>query len=237
MSALCDWQNAGDSLDSAPVQREAEVLQHYAYLVRRVVAHMRSQIGVVADRDDLQQIGLMALLKAIRRYGKERDEQFESYAFKYIRGAMLDEFRRLDWRSRQARQDAHRFRDGVRKLRNQLGREPKEREICAALNISTKELMDFHYLEQAEVVDSFEQLLEQQGPMAADDRDIHRLELRRLLAQSMQHLPARNKLLLQLYYTHELNMKEIALTLGLTESRVCQLHRQSLQLLTEKLTS
>lgn len=237
MSALCDWQSAGEQLDTAPVPQETEALQRYAYLVRRVVAHMRTQIGVVADRDDLQQIGLMALLKAIRRYGRKQDEQFESYAFKHIRGAMLDEFRRLDWRSRQSRQEAHRFRDGVRQLRSQLGREPSEPEICAALKISTKQLMEFHYLEQAEVVDSFEQLLEQQGPMASEDRDIARMEQRRLLAQTMQQLPARNKLLLQLYYTHELNMKEIALTLGLTESRVCQLHKQSLQLLTEKLTS
>ncbi len=235
MLAQHEWKAAGEQIENQPVAGENEALNRYAHLVRRVVAHMRSQIGVVADRDDLQQIGMMALLKAIRRYGRSFDEQFEAYAFKSIRGAMLDEFRRLDWRSRQSRKEAHDFRDALRELRRKLGREPRDSEICIALKISERQLLNMRYLEQAEVVESFEVLLEQQTHFADSNEDIEQLEVRQLMKQTLAMLPERHRILLQLYYTHELNMKEIALTLGLTESRVCQLHKQSLQLLTEKL--
>ncbi len=232
------WQEeVGDTFANQPVAGENEALNRYSYIVRRAVAHMRSHIGVVADRDDLQQIGLMALLKAIRRYGRAQDEQFESYAFKHVRGAMLDEFRRLDLRSRQSRQEAHQFRDAVRGLRKQLGREPRDAEICEQLGIDMQTLQKLRYSEQAEVVECFESLLETQSEIAGVSDDTEQADMQRLLKQSMASLPQRNKLLLQLYYTHELNMKEIALTLDLTESRVCQLHKQSLELLMQKLTN
>ncbi|MCH1929367.1 FliA/WhiG family RNA polymerase sigma factor [Shewanella sp. A25] len=231
------WQEVGEAISSQPVAGESSALNRYGYIVKRAVAHMRSHIGVVADRDDLQQIGMMALLKAIRRYGRDQDEQFESYAFKHVRGAMLDEFRRLDLRSRQSRQEAHQFRDAVRALRRQLGREPRDGEICEKLGLSAQALQKLRYSEQAEVVECFEDLLESQGELAGVSEDMQQADTQRLLKQAMASLPTRNKLLLQLYYTHELNMKEIALTLDLTESRVCQLHKQSLELLMQKLTN
>ncbi|GGO69355.1 FliA/WhiG family RNA polymerase sigma factor [Bowmanella pacifica] len=236
MLATDVWTTSHEQPSQRSVAGESSLLNRYGHLIKRAAAHMRTQVGVVVDRDDLQQIGMMALLGAIRRYGRDVDEHFESYAFKSVRGAMLDEFRRVDWRPRQLRQQAHKLRDQVRALRRTLGREPSDNEICSAMQIDASQLLELQYVEQAEAVDSLEQLMEQGGPLQADDVQVQ-AEVRLSLQKALAALPARNKLLLHLYYTHELNMKEIALTLQLTESRVCQLHKQSVEMLTRRLQS
>lgn len=239
MLAQEQWEVTEVQRSLGPVAKESEVLNTYAYLVKRAASHMRTQIGVMVDRDDIQQIGLMALLTAIRRYGRAADEQFESYAFKYVRGAMLDEFRRTDWRPRQLRQQAHKLRDKIRQLSKELGREPSDSEVCEAMQFTPEQYLELQYVNQAEAIESFEQALELGGNLLAtqgsDEAD--ELDMKLAVKHAMSGLPARNKLLLHLYYTHELNMKEIALTLRLTESRVCQLHKQSIDLLTRRLQS
>ena len=239
MLAKEQWTEMEAQHDEMSAVKESEVLEKYAYLVQRAAAHMRTQIGVMVDRDDIQQIGLMALLTAIRRYGRSADAQFESYAFKCIRGAMLDEFRRTDWRPRQLRQQAHQYRDKVRQLSKELKREPNDSEICQALQLTQEQYTELQYVAQAEAIESFEQTLEMTGNqfVAEGANEDTALEVKMSLKRAIDSLPARNKLLMHLYYTHELNMKEIALTLNLTESRVCQLHKQSVELLTKKLQS
>jgi len=213
------------------VPDENRWLLHYSHLVKRAAGHLRSQLGPVVDSDDLQQIGLLGLLSALRRYGKTPDETFAAYAFKRVRGAMLDEFRRSDWRSRQDRQQAHQFRDASRALTKQLGRLPSQQELASHLQIDANALAELLYLAQAESMESLDQLLEQQQHAELGESCLSALELKLSLQQAMASLPSRNKLLLHLYYSHELNMKEIAAVLELTESRVCQLHKQSIDLL------
>ncbi|MCQ8877500.1 FliA/WhiG family RNA polymerase sigma factor [Pseudoalteromonas shioyasakiensis] len=231
------WPDQDNNNDS-PITgaQESELLARYAYLVKRAAAHMRTQVGVVVDTDDLQQIGLVALLSSIRRYGRQTDEKFAAFAFKRIRGAMLDEFRRIDWRPRHLRQQSHKLRDVGRALMRKLGREPTDSELCDALSINTDELLELHYITQAEAMDSFESMLEEglQHCNTSDEK-LAQVESASMLQKAMATMPPRNKLLLQLYYTHEMNMKEIALTLDLTEARVCQLHKQALDALTRKL--
>lgn len=230
------WPNADEaqtSLLSGAV--ESELLERYAYLVKRAAAHMRTQLGVVVDMDDIQQIGLVALLSSIRRYGRNVDEQFAAFAFKRIRGAMLDEFRRIDWRGRQLRQQSHQLRDATRKLLKQLGREPSDSELCQELNIDLTQLLKLHYASQAEAIDSLEGLLGGTEQFSDAGRQLSNTETALMLQKVLATLPERNKLLLHLYYSHEMNMKEIALALDLTEARVCQLHKQALDALTRKL--
>ncbi|MBE0359883.1 MULTISPECIES: FliA/WhiG family RNA polymerase sigma factor [Pseudoalteromonas] len=216
--------------------KETELLTQYSFLVKRAAAHMRTQVGVLVDNDDIQQIGLVALLSSLRRYGRDIDEKFTAFAFKRIRGAMLDEFRRLDWRPRQLRQQSHQLRDMTRTLRKQHGREATDTELCDALNIEHNELIKLQYSEQAEAIESLESLLEDNpklsitSPSSEDKADTVLM-----LKKAMSGMNTREKLLLQLYYTHEMNMKEIALTLELTEARVCQLHKRALETLTKKL--
>lgn len=236
MLAMTPWPDPdhSSSFSFSPAQ-ETKLLQHYGYLVKRAAAHLRSLAGSMVDKDDLQQIGLMGLLSALRRYGRDVDEQFESYAFKRIRGAMLDEFRRTDWRPRQLRQQAHQLRDKSRELTRTLGRVPSDDELCSALNIDQQTFLELQYVGQAEAMESLDLLLEQQAESQLGSSNLSQLELKLSLKKAMASLPDRNKLLLQLYYSHELNMKEIALVLQLTESRVCQLHKQSVELLSKKL--
>ncbi|HEX5791864.1 MAG TPA: FliA/WhiG family RNA polymerase sigma factor [Rheinheimera sp.] len=222
------------SFSFTPAQ-ESVLLNRYSYLVKRAASHLRSLLGSMVDKDDLQQIGLMGLLSALRRYGRDVDEQFESYAFKRVRGAMLDEFRRIDWRPRQLRQQSHQLRDKTRELTRQLGRIPTDEELCQAMAIDADTLLELQYVGQAEAMESLDLLLEQQSEAQLGSTNLSQLELKLSLKKVMASLPERNKLLLQLYYAHELNMKEIALVLELTESRVCQLHKQSVEMLSKKL--
>jgi RNA polymerase sigma factor for flagellar operon FliA len=236
MLVQTEWSEQVSETNTLTAEKESELLARYAYLVKRAGAHMRTQLGVMVDVDDIQQVGLVALLSSIRRYGRDVDEKFAAYAFKCIRGAMLDEFRRVDWRPRQLRQKSHKLRDCTRALMKSLGREPNDTELCEALKVSPDELLELHYITQAEAMDSLESLLDDGGQYcSATDDTLSKAESAMELQTAMATLPARNKLLLQLYYTYEMNMKEIALTLELTEARVCQLHKEALIALTRKL--
>lgn len=214
---------------------ESKLLSDYAYLVKRAASHLRSMVGTIVDQDDIQQVGLLGLLSAIRRYGKAVDEYFESYAFKCIRGAMLDEFRRTDWRPRQLRTDAHRLRDAERALTKQLGRLPTEEELRNHLAISTQTLTELRYVLQAESIESLSVLLDEQGEaiFAMNGQD-HISSI--AMKQALDSLQERQRLVLHLYYQHDLNMKEIALVMNLTESRVCQLHKIAIDRLVNKLS-
>lgn len=237
MLAEHQWSDAEQQCSGTQaVANENELLQKYSILVKRAAAHLRSLSGAMVDSDDLLQVGLLGLLSAIRRYGREPDEFFEAYAFKRVRGAMLDEFRRTDWRARQQRQQAHQFRDASRELMRQLGRAPTHDELSKHMGIDNVRLHELMYLDQAESMESLDALLEQHQHAVLGETSLSGLEVKMSLKQAMADLPERNKLLLHLYYSHELNMKEIALVLDLTESRVCQLHKQSIEMLNKKLS-
>jgi RNA polymerase sigma factor FliA len=204
-------------------------------LVKRVVKHLRSQVGTVVDEEDLLQIGLMGLLEAIRRYGDCGDGYFEGYAFKRVRGAILDELRRQDWRPRQVRQQANQLNQTVRDLTRKLGREPSERELSSEMGVSTEKVYE---LEVASLVDQFaslEDLLARGDYQEAVSSEIEQFQRKRTLRQALSRLNKREQILLMLYYQKELNMKEIALALDLTESRVCQLHKSAISELRKNL--
>lgn len=203
---------------------ENQLLVRFAPLVKRVVAHLRSQVSATFSLEDFEQIGLLGLLEAIRRYGGEPDEQFESYAFKRIRGAILDELRRLDWRPRQLRQASHALNRQARELYNRLGRNPRDSELAQAMGISQEELRQLSYAQQAEEMQCLDDWLSAGGQEPSDD--MSREETRLALKQALATLKPRQQMLLALYYEHDLNMKEIAAVLDLTESRVCQLHKE-----------
>lgn len=216
------------------VADEGKWLAKYAYLVKRACAHLRSQVSASCNLEDFHQVGLMGLLEAIRRYG-EPDEAFESFAFKRIRGAILDELRRQDWRPRALRQAAHNLNHQRRQLYRQLSREPTDEELAAAVGISVDEVRELAYANQAEEMQCLEDWLAKGDE--GDGGDLRHMELQHTLTQALAQMPERERLLIALYYQYDLNMKEIALTLGLTESRVCQLHKECLAKLNQLLGS
>jgi RNA polymerase sigma factor for flagellar operon FliA len=228
-----DWDTPCELATSPPRTGEHAILTRYLPLVKRAASHLRSQVCACFDQEDMEQVGMMGLLEAWRRYGSEPDAQFESYAFKRIRGAMLDELRRLDWRPRQLRQQVHGHNQVQRELYNRLGRNPTEQELALALDCSIEEVRQLAYASQAEALQSLEEWLENGGRAPASESDD--VDLAMTLSKVIGSLDKREQLLLSLYYQQELNMKEIALVLGLTESRVCQLPKQCVLQLKQRL--
>ena len=228
MNQSLAWKENCEDL-TLPAQEEEQLLIKYLYLVKRAVSHLRSQVSTLQSYEDLIQIGTMGLLEAIRRYGSEPDDVFEGYAFKRIRGAILDELRRQDWRPRQARQQAHKLNRARRTLLKELGREPSEEELAAHLEVDLKQVQAMEFDNVAEEMHSLDELLQVDSNVLSYDSSTDNGEIKQALKQTLALLDKREQLLLTLYYQYELNMKEIALTLKITESRVCQLHKLAIK--------
>lgn len=209
---------------------ETSLLRQYLPLVHRQVKQLSSHAGPVMEKDDMIQLGLMALLDTLRRYPGELDGGFINYCKQRVRGAILDELRRLDWRSRNIRQDAHRMSDAARRLTQQFGREPKRNELAEAMGVSHEELLAMEQAAHADALQSLETLLEQgehYHPSSSGNPTTEAVDRQRWLAQALGQLPEQDRLVLSLYYQRELSMKEIALVMKLTEARICQLHKQA----------
>lgn len=210
------------------VAEEQKHLLAYAPLVKRVVRQLNSQISGAIDREDMEQIGLMGLLEALRRYG-EPDAAFGSYAGLRVRGAILDELRRQDWRPRAVRQESHRLRDSVRALTRRLGREPGEQEIMKALEMTPEAYQEYQMAENAESIASFDEVLQDSiGHADSAPGPEEQLMVRRSLEQALRGLDEREQRVVQMYYEFELSYKEIAAVLDLTDARVCQLNKGAL---------
>lgn len=209
-------------------EEEQRQLLSYAPLVKRVVRQLNAQVTATMSREDMGQIGLLGLLESLRRYGAP-DEKFESYAVMRVRGAILDELRRQDWRPRTVRQENHRLRDAIRELTRRLGHEPNETEIIDALNLTPDSYQDYRLGERAEEFASFDELVHELANMPSERQtpEAHFIA-RRSIEQALQALNEREQRVIQLYYEFELGMKEIAAVLDLTEARVCQINKSAL---------
>lgn len=227
-----------DEFVAAPmsVADEQRQLVAFAPLVKRVVKQLELQTGGAVGREDLQQIGLMGLLDALRRYGTP-DEKFPAYATVRVRGAILDELRRQDWRPRTVRQESHRVRDGVRELARKLGREPTPAETQQALGLSVEQYQEYQLAQSAEQLANFDELLQQLTEQSGDRRHTpeSHLLLQRSIEQALRRLNDREQRVVQLYYEFDLSLKEIARVLDITEARVCQINKLALRKLRELL--
>ncbi|WP_332673171.1 FliA/WhiG family RNA polymerase sigma factor [Aromatoleum sp.] len=225
-TGYAEVQQAAIGLHAADEQRH---LLAYVPLVKRIVRQLGAQCGGAIDREDMEQIGLVGLLDALRRYGVP-DERFGAYAATRVRGAILDELRRQDWRPRAVRQQSHRNRDAVRELTRRLGREPAEAEIMQALGMSAEAYQAYQLAENAELLASFDELVQEIGNIASDTPTPETLFVRRrTIEQALVALDEREQRVVQLYYEFELSLAEIAAVLGLTEARVCQINKGALR--------
>jgi len=218
------------------LDRDALLRQHVP-LVRRIAHHMIAKLPPNVELDDLIQVGMIGLAEALSRYQAAQGVQFETFATQRIRGAMLDGLRENDWLPRSLRRDMRRIEAAIHSLEQQNGRPPSETELAAALDLPLEDyqrmLQDARghqlvYLEdfnREEDDDYLDRHLAQEGndPLTLlEDSD-----LRRRLVGAIEHLPEREQLVMALYYDEELNLREIGAVLGVTESRVCQLHSQA----------
>jgi RNA polymerase sigma factor for flagellar operon FliA len=237
---LQDSYSATDEFDVPSVKiDENKLLQRHQIMVKRIVNQLRAHATSHCSIEDMQQIGLIALIEAGRRYGNVEDQNFPAFAVCRVRGAILDELRRLDWRSRKTRQQAHELNDVTRDLTRQLGRQPTDAEIIKALGTDKQDYYARQNASLAGELQSLDQLLEGgiDSNFSSGYDGMEHEHIRRSLDTAVKKLPKRDQLLLTLFYQHELNLHEIALVLDLTPPRICQLHKQALEQLNLFMTS
>ncbi|MGM0614049.1 MAG: RNA polymerase sigma factor FliA [Pseudomonadota bacterium] len=220
---------------------QQDQLTQYMPLVRRQALSLQVRLPASIELDDLIQAGTVGLLEALSRFDASQGATFATFASQRIRGAMMDELRTRDWLPRSVRRSARAIDETVRQLEQQLGRAPEESEIAAGLDMS---LSDYHQVLQdtnSGQLLPYETLVEDAGEpenQGAQSRPFEQLldsQQRQHLVAGIEALPEREKLLMALYYQEELNLKEIGAVLGVTESRVSQLHSQAISRLRAKL--
>ena len=221
-------------------------LRQYVPLVRRLAHHMIAKLPANVEVDDLIQVGMIGLAEALTRFEASQGVQFETFATQRIRGAMIDELREGDWMSRGGRKSQKEIEQAVRKLEHSLGRSPMESEIAAQLGMSLDDYQNLLgkvrgtqlvYLEDMSRGDDDEGFLDRfAGDPDADPMNVLRDQrMRQSLVNAIKGLPEREQYIMSMYYEHDMNLKEIAKVLDITESRVCQLHSQSVARLRAKM--
>jgi RNA polymerase sigma factor for flagellar operon FliA len=211
-------------------------------LVRRIAHHLAARLPPSVDIDDLIQAGLLGLMQARQHYRDGRGAAFETFASIRIRGAMLDELRRCDWAPRAVHQDARRAAATLRRLEQSGGRVASASEVATAMGIPLEE---YHRIAadaaRAPLVSMFDDAGAGHADRISACRDaqpsamVERDAFLAALAEAIERLPERERQLMALYYQEELNLREIGAVLGVTESRVCQLHSQALRRLRARL--
>ena len=220
---------------------QKQVLSDHLPMVKKLAYQLKGRLPANIDVDDLIQAGNIGLLDAMSRYEEMESAQFETYAVQRIRGAMLDELRSNDWLSRGVRQNMRKIETAITTLQQRLSRPPKESEIAAHLAMSLdayQQLLGDSAGHQLVYFEDFHQ--------DADGASDHFLDrfcssdsadplaalidegFRGAVIDAINALPDRDKLMMGLYYEQELNLKEIGAVLGVTESRVSQLHSQAI---------
>jgi len=223
----------------------------YAPLVKYVAGRLGSGLPAHVDDEDLVSYGLLGLIGAIERYDPDRDVKFETYAIARIRGAIIDELRALDWVPRSVRSRARDIERAIAELEAKLGRVPADEEIAQKLGLTEDELneslseiarssiaaLDELWTisgssgDQVALIDTIEDT-EAPDPQGA----LSQTELREAIADAIARLPEREKLVVTLYYYEELTLREIGEVLGVTESRVSQLHTKAILRLKARLS-
>jgi RNA polymerase sigma factor for flagellar operon FliA len=223
------------------------LIRQYQPLVRKLAHHMMAKLPANVQLDDLIQVGLIGLSEALTRFEATQGVQFETFATQRIRGAMIDELRENDWVSRGTRKSQKDIEESMRRLEHRLGRSPLESEIAADLGMSLSEYQSLLnkvrgtqllYLEDmnrnSDDEDGF--LDRHMGDPKSDPVNLLRDQrLREALVAAIKNLPEREQFIMSMYYEQDMNLKEIATVLEVTESRVCQLHSQSIARLRAKM--
>jgi RNA polymerase sigma factor for flagellar operon FliA len=211
------------------------VVQHEP-LVKRIAFHLMSRLPASVQADDLIQAGMIGLIEASRKFDPEQGASFETYAGIRIRGSMLDEIRRTDWTPRSVHRKAREVAEVVRQIENEKGRDARDVEVAKAMGL---ELGEYHKILQDATgcrIFSYEDpgTIGEEGYAQHDRHPNQPLEnlqngdFKQGLAQEIKGLPERERLVMALYYDEELNLREIGEILGVSESRVCQIHGQAL---------
>ena len=232
------WRHYHEQTNS---QDENSLVERYLPLVRYAANRLAMTLPDHVDRDDLHSAGLVGLLQALRNYDPASGTSFEGYARLRIRGAMLDELRRMDWVPRTVHEKSRKIQAVMGELEQRLGRAPNDEEMAKAMKIPLAEYLElldeirpaqFICLDAVSTSDGDEagSLYEvvanpnQPGPV----EEVSRAELKRVIFKRLKELPEIQRKVLALYYGEDMHLREIAEVFGLTESRICQIHSQAI---------
>lgn len=214
-----------------------ECITEYAPLVKRIAHHLMLRLPSSIEVDDLIQAGMMGLLEAAGRYDELRGAQFETYASQRILGSMLDELRQADWMPRSLRRDMRRIEAAMSKLQQRLGKPPSETELAQELGMPLTEYQQLLFTSRGAQLIYYEDF-HSEGEEDFFERydfesDTNPLELlqderfRSALIKAIENLPERERQLMGMHYEQDMNLREIGEVMGVSESRVCQLHSQA----------
>lgn len=219
------------------------IIQTYASLVNRIAQHLIYRLPKNVQLDDLIQVGMIGLLEAAKNFDESKGASFTTYASIRIRGTMLDEVRKNDWLPRSVYRQSRMIAEATHQVENRLGRDANDTEICNELGMA---LDEYHHINRIikegqlfgfddlgladDVLDGYiNQVVE--GPL----NNLQQEDFVSQLTQAINSLPERERQVLVLYYDEEYNLKEIGRVLGVSESRVCQIHTQAMQHVKQKL--
>jgi len=218
----------------AGAKSPSQLIEEHAPLVKKIALHLMARLPASVQLEDLMQAGMIGLLEAAQRYSTGKGATFETYAGIRIRGAMVDEIRKGDWVPRSVHRNARRIAAAIKAVEDRTGREAQDVDVAEELGIDLSEyhasLADANsgrLFSLDELNESGELPIEETGASENPLDGIASNAFQKSLAEAIEELPEREKLVLSLYYQEELNLKEIGAVLGVSESRVSQIHSQA----------
>lgn len=229
-----------------PELREKIILE-YAPLVKQVAGRLSMYLGYNVEYDDLVSYGIFGLIDAIDKYDYAKEVKFETYASLRIRGAILDQIRKMDWIPRTIRQKQKRIDAVCKDIETRLGRSATDEEIASELGISDDEYLEWQSQMKITNVVSLNEYMEQGAEVPAEgnqfttsrfdspEENIEKEELKKVLEESLEQLTEKEKKVILLYYYEDLTLKEISNVLEVSESRISQLHTRALQKMKTKM--
>ena len=227
-----------------PDLREKLILE-YAPLVKVVAGRLSMYLGYNVEYEDLVSYGVFGLIDAIDKFDWNKEVKFETYASLRIRGAILDQIRKMDWIPRTIRQRQKQIDTAVKELEQRNGRPATDAELAAYMGISEDEFLDWQNQVKADNIISLNEYVEQGNDISSEksissgfetpESVVEKSELKKMLEESLELLTDKEKKVILLYYYEELTLKEISRVLEVSESRISQLHTKALQKMKTKM--
>lgn len=222
-----------------------KIILEYAELVKIVAGRLSMYLGYNVEYDDLVGYGIFGLIDAIDKFDYSKGVKFETYATLRIRGAILDQIRKMDWLPRTYRQKQKKIDSAYQKIEAKLGRVATDEELAEELEITVKELIAWQSQTKISSLVSLDEYIEHGSDVKVEANEnshymqpeklVERNELKEILLESLESLTEKEKKVIILYYYEELTLKEISLSLEVSESRVSQLHTKALQKMRSKM--
>ncbi len=220
------------------VEERNRIIMHYVSLVKNIAWHIHDTLPDYVDVEELYSAGLIGLIDAVEKYDPGQNVKFTTYARYRIRGAIYDELRRMDWASRSMRKKVQELEQVITKLEQEKGESVSDEEIARAMNISVEELnrmlgeikgLSILSLDGFKEGDENYPIdIKDESVYANPEKQFEEKRLKEIVVEAIESLPERERLILTLYYYEEMTFKEIGLTLGVSESRISQLHSKAI---------